>query len=288
MLQLLPMLAMPKLAHLQSELSGALEQLIALMISCPENLASSALLQVRSHLRPPSFPSGCGSRENAESISDTTGFSGRSSSQVQRTCATTLRLLFRIYEGTSSRDRCNLIDTHTHPNTNTNSTTHSLSLSLTLSSSLSLCFAHTHLLYSITLTPTLTLTLTLTLKLALTLTHHSLRLQVAPVSISRPNLRCQAEEYECTIDMSSRDRCDLMRAASCRLIAVMLAAYPSLCNASLRSDAIWKGVCSHVASGEHLSPPHMYSLSQREAISRPVLIICQDLPVKIATYRPER
>ena len=272
MLQLLPMLAMPKLAHLQSELSGALEQLIALMISCPENLASSALLQVRSHLKPPSFPSGCSSGENADSISDTTGFSGCSSSQVQRTCATTLRLLFRIHEGTSSRDRCNLIGTHTHPNTYTNSTTHSLSLSLSLSLHLFLCFTHTHLLYSITLT----------------LTHHSLRLQVAPVSISRPNLRCQAEEYECTIDMSSRDRCDLMRAASCRLIAVMLAAYPSLCNASLRSDAIWKGVCSHVASGEHLSPPHMYSLSQREAISRPVLIICQDLPVKIATYRPER
>lgn len=51
MLQLLPMLAMPKLAHLQSELSGALEQLITLMISCPENLASSALLQVRLHLQ---------------------------------------------------------------------------------------------------------------------------------------------------------------------------------------------------------------------------------------------
>jgi hypothetical protein len=51
MLALLPMLAMPKLAHLQSNVSGALEKLIALMLSCPENLAASALLQVRSHLK---------------------------------------------------------------------------------------------------------------------------------------------------------------------------------------------------------------------------------------------
>jgi hypothetical protein len=115
-------------------------------------------------------------------------------------------------------------------------------------------YLHTH-----THTHSLTHSLTLTL----TLTHHSLPLQVAPVSIARPNLRCQGEENECTIDLSSRDRCDLMRTASCRLIAFMLAAYPSQCNASLRSDAIWKGVCSDVASGKHLFPPsHAVAESQ--------------------------